>query len=433
MARRLRSLTFVASLCTAIATLAGSPPDHALAPAWSALAEMKFEIAARQFAAFTDDPQLGAEARLGHALGLLNSPPKTAAKISRARAALETVLAPRPPAVAPPPELAAAAHRPFLVPIAAAGKNFGLILDQLYANQNNRIIPMLNPVPTFDPAPDAIFLRDLRGYWSFRTPDFLSGLALMREVGRFFPHGFEQLDLDDALGRFLLGEALMTLESNRLAHLVKTRADFRIGFFPLAPPTANHPRYGRFTHGPEIETARFYTDTFALHRQGAQQALALDFLRFATSRDGNRRFAKNSGMLPAVIGVETPPNLAPFTPDLTSGVAPKGINLHWGGGNSGTEKRHVTETHFHTLFATVGGVEAYVRTLEREYEAAIRRDFEVRLRQHRLQLGFNDAALEGHACTGVASDRLHELIQAQHDRAATAAYIEHELALRPPP
>lgn len=262
-----------------------------------------------------------------------------------------------------------------IIPVAGSKFNAPLLLDFLFATQTQRLQQELAELAelrgTMAPA-----LRFVQGQWNLSTPAVRDGLHLVREVARFMPRGFSQLNRDDANFLFIQGRALMIATGAYEAGSLRAQARFEVGFFPLPAPSRNHPRFGPNLLGPATEANVSPAASFGIVLQSRHQELALDFLHYLTSPQANRTFAQRSGWLPAIVGVEPPAAMAAFAPRLDG--YPNGFDLSIRGNYKNA--RRVYDTHQHLL---IGGgpapEEAFLAAMQRDYPAAVQMDFRERL------------------------------------------------------
>jgi raffinose/stachyose/melibiose transport system substrate-binding protein len=322
-------------------------------------------------------------------------------------------------------------HGVTLLPIAGSRANGPMLVDKLFHSQTQRLYQELNLLPHLRPGGADIGLGLLRGDWSLRHPGFLDALAIAREVGGFLQPGYQSLGREDATFYFIQSRALMIATGSWDSPSFRAQAPFEIGVFDVPLPTRDHPRYGRNTLGPLSEAEIGTGLSFGITRLSRDADLALDFLRFVTSRAGNARFSEISGWLPSVIGVEPAPEIAPFLPVADGYVNGFDINLNY----VGSDSRRVIDAAQNTLIGPAGGVERFVGVLERELPAAIRQDLERLVRDSRHNLSRQDVIgaaylfLSRHepALAAEAADRRSRILEGQVQQEAYAAWIRHEL------
>jgi raffinose/stachyose/melibiose transport system substrate-binding protein len=210
------------------------------------------------------------------------------------------------------------------------------------------------------------FARDAAfdGVWSLRSPEIQSGFALVREVGQYFQPGFLQATRDEAMFYFLQERALMIMSGSWEYQAITGQANFPTGAFRLPEPERGHPQFGRFVLGPASEAGTSMRGAFAVTKQSQHPEVAIDFLQFLTSKGAHAKFARLSGWLPVVRGVEPVEALRPFYPALDG--YPEGF--FWA---VGVETVRLWESYVHLLFGSPDGVERLTAELEPRFAAAL--------------------------------------------------------------
>lgn len=210
--------------------------------------------------------------------------------------------------------------------------------------------------------------------YGFATPEIRDVLAMTHEVAGYMQPGFTQLGRVDADMFFKQGHALTLISFSNSDESVRREIDFPLGVVRVPVPTPATPRYGRHVAGPVED--RSYTSNFevGLARNSRQRARALDFLKFATSREGNRIFAQVARWTPSVAGVRPHPNLVPYLPDPAGGWQ-LGFDLESYDASRMGDIGRVTQTHLYLLAdPRPGAEERYVEAVAAEYEDAMRTD-----------------------------------------------------------
>lgn len=246
-------------------------------------------------------------------------------------------------------------------PIAGARQTSDQLLQLLFSNQTQRLAIDIEPtLRMYTPGLDWQAAM-LAGRWDLRSPAVLHALAVVRDVGRRMPPGFIQLQPQDALFTFTTGGALMMAASSQNAASIRAEAPFEVGVFTLPLPGS-----GDFALGPNAEIPNNPPAVFVVPRAG-QTGLAVDFLRFLTSRRQAELFANTVRWPSSVRGVQPGPEVAPFMPDFAG--YPPGILLDPGGSTA-----RVYAQNLHRLVSPEGSVESFVSAIEQEYTTATRED-----------------------------------------------------------
>lgn len=263
----------------------------------------------------------------------------------------------------------AAKHNRPIVPVLASKYHAGGIYQRLFSSQTQKLTEQIRGTPLYVYGTVELGIDFLREDWTLDTPEFVSGLTLMRDVSTLFQSGYEQLSREDGGFRFLQGTALMIYTGSWDYASFRDQAQFELGVFKLPIPEPGSPGYGQYVAGTPSEGNVATAAVFSIARQSKYPEQALDFLQFLTSVRGNNFFAEASGWLPAVVGVEPSDELKPFYPDIRgvrNGIDP----LTLGTQNAG----RVIQNGRHSLLGPNGSVEAYLTDLRQKLGPAIRED-----------------------------------------------------------
>ncbi len=316
-----------------------------------------------------------------------------------------------------------------------AGSNYGTpwFASQLIGSQTQRLAQRLDDNLLLRPHPTTNALQFLVGRWNLDEPEFINGLVLSRQIGRFAQPGFIQAARDDATFYFVQGRALMIVTGSWDAPSFRSLAPFEVGAFQLPMPSPDHPRFGVGVLGPVSESETPTGASFGLTRASPHPERALDFLHFLSSLEGNGTFSRVSNWLPAVIDVDLPPLVKPFAPVVDGYV--NGIGIDVGGG---ANVSRIVNANLNALFdanADIGKLQDILRT---QLPRAVRQD----VRRSHKQIGLNTARLDTllaaqvilNARKHVASEhrrKQSELLEAQTMQELARAWIHHELETLP--
>lgn len=267
--------------------------------------------------------------------------------------------------------------------ISGSAESAAQILIRLFASQTQRLGLTLDPFDTLNISVRESAPAYLRGAWSLRDPAVQDGLQLWREVGAFIQPGFLQLKRDDAQFYFSQGHALFIGVSSRDLEGVSAESPFPVVITDIPLPSHAHPRYGRNVLGTVSEASKPLDGCFGLTRSGAHKEQALDFLRFLTSEQSARKFARIGNRLPAITGIPVNPAVTGFLPMMTG--ATNGFGIHFGG-YGGSNTRRLYDDNLHRLFAPDGGVGAFTSALEARYRETLAEDVENMIKITRLNL-----------------------------------------------
>jgi raffinose/stachyose/melibiose transport system substrate-binding protein len=308
-------------------------------------------------------------------------------------------------------------------------------LDRPFAQQTKRLMTSFSAfghlkTPGASHSFEEVALAYLRGQWDFSNPAVLAGLAAMRDLGLQFQPGFSRANREEALFQFVQGRALMIPAGSWDYPGIRSQAGFPLGVFRLMPPSPGHSQYGAGPRGPESEAGLSARFPFGLVSGSAQPGLAIDFLRFVTSRPGSELFVKTSQWLPSIVDADIPETLQPFATEV--GGYPDGFSLC--PANDWTNTVRVFWAHLHLLVDRHRMVADYVAAMKDDYPAALRDDLVKRGRQNRQIISRQDTALAAYRRLeqlsteeAAASVNARRLSEGQTALEANVYWVEHEL------
>ncbi len=296
--------------------------------------------------------------------------------------------------------------------LAGSGESAGLLFNLLHEHQTQRLALEVNSQGELWTDRPAHLISILEGERAFPTEAERSAYRLIRRVGGMLSSGSMMLSRDDAFFRFSQGQALMIFiaapDAPALAATIEGR--FPLAVFPLPLPSVDDPEFGGNVLGPITERKFPSGGTFVLVRQSdpAQQARALDFLRFLTALPSAQRLSDATGVVSATVGVDASPAVAPFLPHMEG--FPGGLMF-----GSTVDQRRILQTRLNELLKPDGGVDAFVEAIRGPMMA----QFPIDLRERRgqetvlqVQDALQSAAFFGVAAAGQEADeRLTELLE----------------------
>ncbi len=319
-----------------------------------------------------------------------------------------------------------------IFPIAGSSYGTPWFASALIGSQTQRLTQQLDDEHVLHAVAPETSLQYLAGRWSVDDPELINGLTLAREIGRFTQPGFTQANRDDASFYFVQERALMIVTGSWDAPSFRTLAPFEISAFQLPMPSADHPRFGAGVIGPTSEAQTPTGTTFGLTRASRHPAAAIDFLHYVTSREGNRTFTDVSSWLPSVVGVELPPLVQPFAPQIDGYV--NGISIDVGGG---ANVRRIIDSNLNALFDANTDIASFRDLLRANLPSAIRADLRQTNRYFIRNTARQDTLLAAQlmlqASTTEAAEhqrKASELLEAQTMQELRGAWITHELDKR---
>jgi len=317
-----------------------------------------------------------------------------------------------------------------ITPIAGSKFTGEMLLGRLFKSQTQRLALEINPERNLAFPANPTALAFLPGLASLDDPAIDDGYAIMREVGQFMQPGFLELDRDDAILRFGQGRAL-TLPTGVWDYgSIVEQSPFPLGIFEIPMPETDDSRFGKNTLGPVSEAGEASAVSFLVSADSKHPDVAIDFLKFLTSQQGNQIFASISKWPPGIVGVKMAAETREFQP-RTEGAIP-GISvapMMYGSG----DLYRVQAQNMHLLFGPSGSVARLKEGMRPEFASAVRADLKRQTKSLRDSARRMDGILGGWEFLGRLGDPAAEakksaLWQAQNTQESQAAWIESELA-----
>ena len=249
----------------------------------------------------------------------------------------------------------------------------------------------------------------LEGKWSFSQPAVKAGMQLTRDVTLAMKPGFMQLLRDDALIEYFRGHAVFIYSGTWDATSLSQIAPFPVVPMMVPQVTSDDPEVGRYVIGPKDDGVGEGTEVMYLNKNSAHKEVALDFLKFLTSVEGQQIFTDNSGWLPTVNGVNIPDAIKEFR-EYARGYAFAIATFD----NIGTEENLVWKKNFYLLTGDQGSVDKFVAVMDRDAPAAIRKDLQDQLRDTLLLVRPQDTAIVATAALAQAAPDGESLRVRQH-------------------
>lgn len=313
-----------------------------------------------------------------------------------------------------------------ILPFAGSrGYAFGLA-NQIFTGQMQRLATSLNPRGAFPVDITELDLAYLTGRWSLDDPALRGAAELTRLVGAQLPPGVLQLSRESALFDFVQGRTLMFFAFSQDSTGVLQQTAFPIRVFrqPLPDPTTAG--FGANMHGVNCEGALGTYGSFGILRSSPHREVALDFLRFITSRGSDEKFARLAGTLPVIVDVEPAGLLKDFMPD-TRGYPP-GPYMQAG------ETGRVLARSLHYLFGADASSTAFLNDLKPDLADAMRMDLANGLRGTRRDFASSDPAIEGarqllqtDPADATLLHKYQALLESQNEQEAQSYYTELRL------
>jgi raffinose/stachyose/melibiose transport system substrate-binding protein len=166
----------------------------------------------------------------------------------------------------------------------------------------------------------------MRGFYcnnfKLNEPRIKAGLTLMREFSKTWGKGFNAIDKTVAPFMFIQQKGACYLGGSWLGRQMLDSCKFELGYFPFPLVTSKDPIAGKYYCGPWGENATQPGMSLAV-ANGPNKEIAIDFLRFLTTKKNNSTFNAGPAWVPGVIGAKINPAVKDFKPLIRG----KGVNL----------------------------------------------------------------------------------------------------------
>jgi len=285
-------------------------------------------------------------------------------------------------------EYARTRHRP-LFPIASSRANCQYLASPVMLNFGGRVYERLDHRHSLKVTYEEAVTGLLRGEWSFRTPEVADGLEVFREIGENSQPGFAHASVDMAMLLFLRGEAVMFCSGSWDASTLKRDAGFEVGAFRPPLPGPDDPQFGPVILGPLSDGSVQTGTPLFLNKASGNQAAAIDFLRFLTSREGNQIFVNESQWLPAVREVRPTDFSGEFKPFYDGYCWDNSTSYLFNG--TGVDMTGTFLNEMNLMFGPDGSVAAMQGAMERLLPVATDHDLRIFLRDARDAFNGADA------------------------------------------
>jgi len=178
---------------------------------------------------------------------------------------------------------------------------------------------------------DELYLVVKTGVIDFYNPAFEARFDLLREISEYFQTGYIGLQRDEAVFLFAQQKAVFMSAGtwDAMSLIEQAEGRFEIGLMEWPRPTKSHPKYGKLVEGPWYEDPSKTTLSafiFGITKNSTHPEVALDFLLYLASKEGNREFNTIIGWLPCIRGVKVDNILGEFQPNLDGMYSTLNIN-----------------------------------------------------------------------------------------------------------
>jgi len=257
-----------------------------------------------------------------------------------------------------------------LYPIAGSKPTAGPFLDGMLASMTQSLGLRLDRIRQLtNPDTRAMGIEYLRGNWDIYDPSIQIGLTMIREIAALMQPGFSVKDRDDAIYFFVQQHAVMIAASSQDYKTLLENIPFEVRAVRLPNPDSTHPVYGKYYMGAKSESIRNTRLNLGVVNFSKHRDMAVDFLRFLSSRTSQTTFVQQSGWLPTVIGVPPKPGTEVFVPFLKGTDPPTGFSLRGLGDLNNMTRLY--ENYFYLLVDKTGSVKAFSDAFDSEVRPAL--------------------------------------------------------------
>jgi raffinose/stachyose/melibiose transport system substrate-binding protein len=257
-----------------------------------------------------------------------------------------------------------------LDPLAGSNTHSLPLLNRMYSSQTQKLAIEALDVPNLAPNMRDGAIAYLRGKWNWNSPEALSGIRLMKEVGNNMVPGFAQLQRDDSLLHFTQGNAVLLASGSWEADTVMSQCSFPLISFPIPIPLPTDERYGAYTLGPISELAIPPGNAVGVSRNSRYPEQAVNFLQYLTSQPVAQRVMQASKRLSCIVGVAPSSEMEVFRP-MEYGYPP-GFPVEFTEGFF--DAIRIYRTRLYSLFGPNGSPEKFASAMERDFSPALRKD-----------------------------------------------------------
>lgn len=227
----------------------------------------------------------------------------------------------------------------------------------------------------------------LEGRWSYDSPEARAGLELVREINLNMKPGFLQSMRDAATQEWLREDALFIFAGTWDGTSLRELATFPVDVIRFPQPTKSDPVIGKYFFGPFADGGGGTCVELYLNKQSKHPKEAIDFLRFASSVEGNQIFTDNSGWLPGTRYVKVPEAIKAYeTPKdcFTFGMPYTII---------GSTVASKIDLNMYQLSGPTGSVDKFVRAMAEVMPQAVRADLQKEVSNRYLSIRPQDVQI----------------------------------------
>jgi len=211
-------------------------------------------------------------------------------------------------------ETSAKQEKTTLVPIAGSLYNSRIFFERYLNAFGSRYEPALDFGYDGGITGYRMYLGLRQGKLKWDDPTNKAAFELLHELSQHFQPGFMAVGREQAAFLFVQEQAAMITSGSWDAESLFRQARFKVGIFDFPMP-AKDEKYGQYVRGRQSEAGTGTGGGFGLYRLSKQKEVALDFLKFFSSKRINQQFNQDITWIPVVVGTQPKENLKVFAPD----------------------------------------------------------------------------------------------------------------------
>lgn len=271
-------------------------------------------------------------------------------------------------------------HGSNIVPIASCKPYSESLFEQVIPQMTQKLAMELSPGHELVMSKLNVSECLLDGSMSYRTPDVMAALSLLKELGDMMQPGFLQMQREDSHFHFFQQGAVMIYTGSWDYGTLRAESPFEVEAIRLPLPGPDDEVYGEFVLGPVAESSVGPEAVFGIPRSAGNREIAIDFLRFLTSQATSKKFCDRSQRISAIVGVIPPPEQRALL-RMTEGDL-GGLDVSFRNFSTGHTYNLFSRNTYRMLGAE-GSVEAFVAAIETEVLTATRNDMIAQVKNNR--------------------------------------------------
>lgn len=268
-------------------------------------------------------------------------------------------------------EIYNAEHGSRIVPIASCKPYAESLFWRVFPQMTQKLAIEISPGHDLITTQQNVAECMLDGRLSYRTPDVMAALGLLKELGDMMQPGFLQMQREDSHFHFFQQGSVMIYTGSWDYGTLRSEASFPVEAARLPVPGPDDETYGEFILGPMAESSMMPEAVFGIPRSAGNRDVAIDFMRFLTSQTVSKEFCDRSQRISAIVGVIPPPEQQMLLPIQEGDLS--GLDVTFRTFSTGHTFNLFSRNTYRMLGAE-GSVEALVAALEVDSVAAVRND-----------------------------------------------------------